>query len=75
MQATLTGLKYIIHIQEPLIASGTIKISIHKIDRDTYKVEPCPAISVLTDVDKFARALYDHYERMPFPHLKGELVE
>lgn len=75
MQATLTGLNYELHIQEPRYELNQLKVKVYKINRQTFIVNPTPVISINTTVDAFAQALRNHYGESPFKRKKGELVE
>lgn len=75
MQATLTGLNYELHIQEPRYELNLLKVKVYEIDRQTFIVNPTPVISINTTVDAFAQALHKHYGESPFRRKKGETVE
>lgn len=71
MIATLTGLNYEIHLQEPRYDLNLLKVKVYKMNRRTFIVDPTPVISINTTVDAFAQALRDHYGQSPFKRQKG----
>lgn len=75
MQATLTGLKYMLNIWESYIEPPTVKITIHRINHKTGKIEPCPILTVHTDIDKFAQAICNYYRKPPSWKQKGTTDE
>lgn len=75
MQATLTGLKYKLQIRETKLGPESIAIKIYEVNLKTCKFKPKPTITVYTNVSKFTQVLLDEYETLPFPPMKGEIVE